>query len=133
MIEQFIEGEELTCPVLNGEILPIVAIKPHSEFFDYTSKYKEGEADEQVIELPEELQGQVCTVVLQCYKSLKCSVYARVDIILKNGVPYVLEVNTLPGLTKNSLLPRSAEAAGYGWYLSFFRTGTDPRPILEEL
>jgi len=115
MIEQFIEGEELTCPVLDGKTLPIVAIKPHSEFFDYTSKYKEGEADEQVIELPEELQRQVCTVALQCYKSLKCSVYARVDIILKNGVPYVLEVNTLPGLTKNSLLPRSAEAAGYSF------------------
>lgn len=115
MIEQMIEGEEITCPVLNGEMLPIVSIKPNSEFFDYTSKYEEGEAVEQVIELPAELQQRVRTAALQCYKALKCSVYARIDIILKEETPYILEVNTLPGLTKNSLLPRSAEAAGYSF------------------
>lgn len=115
MIEQFIGGEEITCPILNGEMLPIVSIKPHSEFFDYTSKYEEGEADEQVIDLPSELQERVRTAALQCYKALKCSVYARIDIILKDDVPYILEVNTLPGLTRNSLLPRSAAAAGYSF------------------
>lgn len=115
MIEQMIEGEEITCPILNGEMLPIVSIKPNSEFFDYTSKYEEGEADEQVIELHAELQERVRTAALQCYKALKCSVYARIDIILKEEIPYILEVNTLPGLTKNSLLPRSAEAAGYSF------------------
>ncbi|MBU5344485.1 D-alanine--D-alanine ligase [Paenibacillus lautus] len=115
MIEQMIEGEEITCPILNGEMLPIVSIKPNSEFFDYTSKYEEGEADEQVIELPAELQQRVRTAALQCYKALKCSVYARIDIILKEEIPYILEVNTLPGLTKNSLLPRSAEAAGFSF------------------
>lgn len=115
MIEQWIEGEEITCPVLNGDMLPIVSIKPNSEFFDYASKYEEGEADEQVIELPAELQEQVRTAALQCYKAMKCSVYARIDIILKEKIPYILEVNTLPGLTKTSLLPRSAEAAGYSF------------------
>lgn len=115
MIEQLIEGEEITCPVMNGEMLPIVSIKPKSEFFDYTSKYEDGEADEQVIELPSELQQLVRAAALQCYKALKCRVYARIDIILKNDTPYILEVNTLPGLTKNSLLPRSAEAAGYSF------------------
>ncbi|WP_127591611.1 D-alanine--D-alanine ligase [Paenibacillus lautus] len=115
MIEQLIEGEEITCPVLNGEMLPIVSIKPNSEFFDYTSKYVDGEADEQVIELPSELQQRVRAAALQCYKALKCRVYARIDIILKDDIPYILEVNTLPGLTKNSLLPRSAEAAGYSF------------------
>lgn len=115
MIEQMIKGEEITCPVLNGEMLPIVSIKPNSDFFDYTSKYEEGEADEQVIELPVELQQRVRAAALQCYKALKCSVYARIDIILKEETPYILEVNTLPGLTKNSLLPRSAEAAGYSF------------------
>ncbi|MEC0308656.1 D-alanine--D-alanine ligase [Paenibacillus lautus] len=115
MIEQLIEGEEITCPVLNGEMLPIVSIKPKSEFFDYTSKYEDGEADEQVIELPSELQQRVRAAALQCYKALKCRVYARIDIILKDDTPYILEVNTLPGLTKNSLLPRSAEAAGYSF------------------
>lgn len=112
MIEQWIEGQEITCSFLDGKLLPIVSIKPNAEFFDYTSKYAEGEAEEQVIELPEELQRKVCAVTLQCYKALKCSVYARVDIILKDGVPFILEVNTLPGLTRTSLLPKSAAAAG---------------------
>jgi D-alanine-D-alanine ligase len=49
---------------------------------------------------------------MACYRELKCSVYARVDMIIKDGIPYVMEVNTLPGMTKNSLLPKSAHAAG---------------------
>ena len=48
---------------------------------------------------------------LACYKALKCSVYARVDMMVKEGIPYVMEVNTLPGMTQSSLLPKSAEAA----------------------
>ncbi|GAB6926467.1 D-alanine--D-alanine ligase [Paenibacillus sp. JCM 10914] len=112
MIEQWIGGEEITCPVLDGKPLPVVGIKPNSEFFDYISKYVEGEAEEQVIVLPETLHKRVEAAALQCYKLLKCSVYARIDIIVQNGTPYILEVNTLPGLTKNSLLPRSAAAAG---------------------
>jgi len=115
MIEQWIDGQEITCSILDGKLLPIVSIKPNAEFFDYTSKYAEGEAEEQVIELPEALQRKVSAAALQCYKALKCSVYARVDIILKDGVPFILEVNTLPGLTRTSLLPKSAAAAGFSF------------------
>lgn len=112
MIEQYIGGDEITCPVINGELLPIVAIKPSGEFFDYTSKYEDGAADEKVVELPRELHEKVEAAALASYKALKCSVYARIDMIIKDGVPYVLEINTLPGLTRNSLLPKSAAAAG---------------------
>ncbi|MFX3635310.1 MAG: D-alanine--D-alanine ligase [Candidatus Pristimantibacillus sp.] len=113
MIEQFVGGQEITCAVLNGEMLPIVAIKANSEFFDYTSKYEDGGADEQIIELPAEVYERVQHSALGCYKALKCSVYARIDMIINEaGIPYVLEANTLPGLTKNSLLPKSAAAAG---------------------
>jgi len=115
MIEQWIDGQEITCSILDGKLLPIVSIKPNAEFFDYTSKYAEGEAEEQVIELPQALQRKVSAAALQCYKALKCSVYARVDIILKDGVPFILEVNTLPGLTRTSLLPKSAAAAGFSF------------------
>ncbi|MFD1957854.1 D-alanine--D-alanine ligase [Paenibacillus thailandensis] len=112
MVEQFIGGDEITCPILNGKLLPIVAIKPSGEFFDYTSKYEDGAADEKVVELPRELHDKVEAAALASYKALKCSVYARIDMIVKDGVPYVLEINTLPGLTRNSLLPKSAAAAG---------------------
>lgn len=65
-----------------------------------------------MIQLPPEIFERVRASALGCYKTLKCSVYARIDMIIKDGIPYVMEVNTLPGLTKNSLLPKSAKAAG---------------------
>ena len=111
MIEEFIAGDEITCPVFDGQMWPVIAIKPHSDFFDYTQKYSAGGADEFVVELEEEIHNEVESMALNTYKALKCSVYARVDMIVtKEGVPYILEVNTLPGMTATSLFPRSAAA-----------------------
>jgi D-alanine-D-alanine ligase len=112
LIEQYIKGEEITCSILNGKLLPIVSIRHDAEFFDYTSKYDDGGAIEEVIELPSELEKLVSHAAITCYQSLKCSVYARIDMMIKDGIPYVMEVNTLPGMTKNSLLPKSAKSAG---------------------
>lgn len=109
MIEKFIKGEEITCPVFGDEMYPVVAIKPNSEFFDYEAKYKDGGADEFVINLEEDLHNEVEKMALDTYRALKCAVYARVDMIItEDKVPYILEVNTLPGMTKNSLFPKSA-------------------------
>jgi len=108
MIEQFIKGDEITCCILNGEMLPVLSIKPTSEFFDYISKYQDGGSDEHIILLEPKLQKQVKEFALSCWNTLKCSVYVRVDMILSDGVPYVLELNTLPGMTQNSLFPKSA-------------------------
>ena len=109
MIEKFIKGEEITCPVFGDEMYPVVAIKPNSEFFDYEAKYKDGGADEFVINLEEDLHNEVEKMALDTYRALKCAVYARVDMIVtEDKVPYILEVNTLPGMTKNSLFPKSA-------------------------
>ena len=111
MIEEFVEGDEITCPVFDGKMWPVIAIKPKSDFFDYTQKYAADGADEIVIELEEELHKEVEKMALETYKALKCQVYARVDMIIdKNGVPYILEVNTLPGMTPASLFPKSAAA-----------------------
>ncbi|MDO3680318.1 D-alanine--D-alanine ligase [Paenibacillus ehimensis] len=113
VVEQHVKGDELTCPILNGELLPIVGIRPvHSGWFDYQAKYVEGAADEQIIVLPAELETRVRETALACYRLLKCSVYARIDMILKDGIPHVLEANTLPGMTATSLFPASAQAAG---------------------
>lgn len=113
LIERYIAGQEITIPILNGEPLPIIGItSATSDWFDYNAKYEEGGAEEVVINLPSELEQSVRKVALDSYKALKCSVYARVDILLFDGKPYVLEINTLPGMTKASLLPKSAAAAG---------------------
>ncbi len=109
MIEKFIKGEEITCPIFNNEMYPVLAIKPKSEFFDFESKYNDGGADEFIVALDEKLHKEVEEMALLTYRVLKCSVYARVDMIVtEDSIPYVLEVNTLPGMTKNSLFPKSA-------------------------
>lgn len=109
MIEKFIKGDEITCPIFDNEMFPVIAIKPNAEFFDFTAKYADGGAEEVVVNLEEKLHKEVERMALETYRALKCSVYSRVDMIItEEGVPYILEVNTLPGMTKNSLFPKSA-------------------------
>lgn len=115
MIEKYIKGDEVTCCIMNGEVLPLIAIKPNAEFFDYTAKYADGGSDEIIVKLEEGLQNKIEEMALKCWKVLKCSVYVRVDMIIKEGVPYVLELNTLPGMTKNSLFPKSAKAVNMSY------------------
>lgn len=113
LIEPYIKGDEITCSIVDGEVLPIIGIRSaHSEWFDYRAKYEDGGAEERVIELPPLIRQRVCEAALASYRQLQCSVYARVDMILSQDIPYVLEVNTLPGMTRHSLLPKSAAAAG---------------------
>ncbi|WP_188068298.1 D-alanine--D-alanine ligase [Brevibacillus brevis] len=113
LIEPYLKGTELTCAILDGEVLPIIGIRSaHSEWFDYRAKYEDGGAEEKVIELPPVIQQRVQEAALASYQLLQCKVYARVDMILCQDMPYVLEVNTLPGMTANSLFPKSAAAAG---------------------
>lgn len=112
IIEKYIEGEEITCSILNGELLPIISIRHTAQFFDYKAKYEDAATIEEVVELPPAIHERVAEAAKACYSALKCSVYARIDMMLKDGIPYVMEVNTLPGMTKNSLLPKSASSAG---------------------
>lgn len=112
MIEEYIKGDEITCPIMDGELYPTLVIKPKASFFDFTAKYADGGADELIVELEPSLQQEVNKMALDCYNALKCSVYARVDMIIRQGVPYILEINTLPGMTKNSLFPKSAAGIG---------------------
>ena len=116
MIEEFIDGNEITCPVFDNKLFPIIAIKPKSDFFDYTQKYSDNGADEVLVELEEDLYKEVKEMALKTYKALKCEVYSRIDMIVnKEGTPYILEVNTLPGMTAASLFPKSAKGEGYSF------------------
>ncbi|GAB6168016.1 D-alanine--D-alanine ligase [Clostridium carnis] len=113
MIEEFIKGDEITCPVFDNELFPVLAIKPKADFYDYTQKYSATGADHFAVELEEKLYKEVEKMALGTYNALKCSVYARVDMIVTSeGVPYILEVNTLPGMTATSLFPQSAATRG---------------------
>lgn len=112
IIEEYIKGDEITCCILNGELLPVISIVPKSEFFNYSSKYDKGGAEEKIIQLPKAIGKKVEEISLKCWNTFKLKVYARVDMIIKNGEVYVLEINTLPGMTESSLFPKSAEAYG---------------------
>jgi D-alanine-D-alanine ligase len=112
IIEKYISGIEITCSILEKKLLPVLCIKPKSSFFDYRAKYQWNEAEEVVIELDNELKYKLEALCMQCWDLFKCEVYARIDVIISENTPYVLEVNTLPGMTENSLFPKSAKAAG---------------------
>ncbi|MGV8982889.1 D-alanine--D-alanine ligase [Clostridium sp.] len=112
IIEEYIKGEEITCCLLNGELLPVISIHPKSGFFNYSSKYEKDGAQERVIELPKILREKVEEISSKCWDTFKLKVYARIDMIIKNEEIYVLEINTLPGMTEGSLFPKSAKAYG---------------------
>lgn len=111
IIEEYINGSEYTIPLLNGEVLPTLSIFHKGTFFDYKSKYNDTDTIEEVAFLPESLQSEINEIAEKCYRIFDCKAYARVDIMVSNSKPYVLELNTLPGMTKNSLFPKSAKAA----------------------
>ena len=118
LIEEFIEGKELTVGILNGEPLPIVHIIPPDGDYDFSSKYPwlSGGKGSQYIcpaELDAETTRAVQAAALAAYNALGIEVYARVDVLIdKDNKPFVLEANTIPGMTETSLLPKAAAAAG---------------------
>ncbi len=116
MIEEFIKGDEITCPVFDNELFPVLAIKAKTDFYDYEQKYSANGAEHYPIDLEPKIYEEVKKMALDTYKALKCSVYSRIDMIItEEGVPYVLEVNTLPGMTATSLFPQSASEKGINY------------------
>ncbi len=120
LIEQFITGTEITVPILGNdvlEILPIVEIVPNGGFYDYKAKYTAGETDEIVpARITEALAAEARRIATLCHQTLGCRGMSRTDMIVTgSGEIYTLEVNTIPGMTPTSLLPRSAEAANYSF------------------
>ena len=114
LLERFVDGRELAVSVLDGEALPIVEAIPRDEdFYDFEARYEIGRTDFVCPADLGEAAAEVRRVALAAYELLGCKGFARVDIILdREGVPQLLEINTVPGLTETSLLPQAAEAAG---------------------
>lgn len=118
LLEAFIQGRELTCGVIHldeaPQVLPLVEIRPTEAFFNFEAKYTSSKCEEICpAALPEHVTKQIQELSLQAFIALGCRHYARVDWILsEDGTPYFLEINTLPGMTKTSLLPKELQAAG---------------------
>lgn len=131
LVEEYIAGREFTCGVIekraNGicepVALPVTEIIPNQryEFFDYEAKYKTGAAEE-IIPAPinEHLYKEIQEAAKKAHLILGCKDYSRSDFLVKKGKVYILELNTLPGLTETSLIPKALEA--HGWSIKKFLT-----------
>ncbi|WP_087971557.1 D-alanine--D-alanine ligase family protein [Oceanobacillus rekensis] len=118
LVEDFIKGRELTVAIIgekgNEEALPIIEIIPKNGFYDYEAKYAPGGSQHIVpAVIDEETTGLIQSYAILAHQSLGCETYSRVDFILnEDGLPMILEVNTLPGMTPTSLFPDAANAVG---------------------
>ncbi len=118
LVEEFIEGSELTVGVIGDQVLPIIHIEPVSGFYDINNKYPWlSGTGKTLYHCPADLDARtterVQAAALAAMKALGVEVYGRVDVMLrKDGEPYVLEINTIPGMTVSSLLPKAARAVG---------------------
>jgi D-alanine-D-alanine ligase len=123
LIEKFVSGRELTIGVLGDQALPILEIIPKGGFYNFTNKYpflnpQAGGGAEHVCpaRIDEEKTAEIQELALRAFRALGLHVYGRVDVILSDsGESFVLEVNTIPGMTEASLLPEAAAAAGIGY------------------
>jgi D-alanine--D-alanine ligase len=113
VIEEWLRGMEISVPVLVDRALPPVEIAPASGRYDFESKYTPGATMEIVpARLDPELRREAERIALQCHRTLRCEGATRTDMIVQGGELFVLEVNTLPGMTSTSLLPNSAASVG---------------------
>lgn len=120
MIEEHIEGREVTCGIIENfrgsehYSLPVIEIIPpeHREFFDYDAKYSGQTREICPASFPKDVKDEIERLAILAHRALGCRHYSRSDFIVAKNRIYILEINTLPGLTKESLLPKSLEAIG---------------------
>ncbi|HYM65480.1 MAG TPA: hypothetical protein VES68_03280 [Candidatus Sulfotelmatobacter sp.] len=113
-VEEYKNGVEVTCGIVNDKALPLLEIvPPNGSWFNYKNKY-----DNSSKEIPfapsvnRKMQKNVQNIALKIFKSFDLGSYCRIDFIISNNIPFVLELNTIPGMTAGSLLPKQAKAAG---------------------
>jgi D-alanine-D-alanine ligase len=114
IVEEYIAGTEVFVGILNDRVLGSVEVRPATRFYDYEAKYKRSDTRYLIPpELPAEVIERTQDVALAAYRALGCTGHARPDLRISTaGEPFVLEVNTLPGMTKTSLLPKIARSIG---------------------
>ncbi|SCB84612.1 D-alanine--D-alanine ligase [Gilliamella intestini] len=115
MVESFLAGPEFTVAIVGEDVLPTIRIQPTTEFYDYDAKYLSNSTQYFCPSgLPDNKEQEISKLALEAYKAVGCRGWGRVDIIFDtNQNPYLLEVNTAPGMTDHSLVPMAAKQ--YGW------------------
>lgn len=120
LVQEFIRGREFTCGVIekDGEVIPLIAtevVLTKGELFDYEAKYTTGGCKEITpAEVDNITMKRLQDIAVSCHKILGCKSISRTDMIVKDEDIYVLEINTVPGMTKTSFIPQQARVCGYG-------------------
>ena len=114
LLEEYLAGPELTVGILQDRPLPVIQVVPKRRFYDFVAKYTPGMTEYLVpAPIPPETAKTVQDLALRAHETLGCSSFSRVDLILVEGRgPVLLELNTVPGMTQTSLLPKAAASAG---------------------
>ncbi|CAG0981120.1 D-alanine-D-alanine ligase [Flavobacteriales bacterium] len=116
IVESFLEGKEVTCGVYKYQgktiALPITEIISNNEFFDYAAKYKGESAEITPANIPTRLYSEIQNITVNAFNLLGLKSFARIDFILVNNKPFLLEVNTVPGLSEQSIVPQQVKASG---------------------
>jgi D-alanine-D-alanine ligase len=117
LAEKFIEGTELTVGILGEQVLPIIKLETPRDFYDYQAKYIADDTRYIIpCGLPEKKEKALRALCMSAFRTLGCSGWGRVDLMLdRRGRPYLLEVNTAPGMTDHSLVPMAARAVGISY------------------
>jgi D-alanine-D-alanine ligase len=113
LIESFVEGREITIGVVNSDVLPIVEVRPKSGFYDYESKYSKGMTEYFVpAELSKTVEEKARRSALDIWRHFDLSGCARIDMMVKDETPQVIDINTSPGMTETSLVPKAWACSG---------------------
>ncbi len=115
LVERYVQGSELTVGILDGQTLPLIQIRPKTNFYDYEAKYSRDDTEYLFdINLPPPVRQEISTVALRTYHCVDARHLARVDVMVDAQTlsPWVLEINTMPGFTGHSLVPKAAAQAG---------------------
>lgn len=114
LAESYLDGEEFTVSVLDGTAFPVIHIRPHSGAYDYYSKYTRGATDYIVpADISDALAQEMAHISIRAYQAAECAGAVRFDFRTdKSGRPFLLEANSIPGMTETSLVPKAAQAAG---------------------
>lgn len=113
IIEKYINGREINCGILQNntslDVMPIIDINVNKQFYDYGAKYVDENTAHQFSSLPEFMQTMIKEIAKKAFVSLKCTGFAAIDMIIAEEQVFVIELNTLPGLTERSLIPKAAD------------------------
>jgi len=113
MIEKYIEGDEITVGIVNGEALPVVQVKPSSGFYDFEAKYTKGMTEYIVpAKIDKTIAKKAGDIAMEVYKVFELAGCVRIDMLVDDDLPKVIDINTSPGMTETSLVPKAWESLG---------------------